>query len=54
MCSDGGLEEVEEEMNGGKILYAFCRVTDPNTKLPKNVLINWVCPSKAVEWLLFL
>lgn len=40
--SDGGLDEVVEEMNGGKCLYAFMRVKDPNTQLPKNVLINWV------------
>ena len=33
-----------EELSGGKVMYAFCRVIDPNTKLPKNVLVNWVCP----------
>jgi hypothetical protein len=38
---DGGLDEIVDEMNGGKCLYAFLRVTDPNTQLPKNVLINW-------------
>lgn len=42
VCIDGGLDEVVEEMNGGKVLYAFLRVIDPNTELPKNVLINWV------------
>ena len=31
-----------DEMSGGKVLYAFLQVTDPNTQLPKNVLINWV------------
>ena len=40
---DGGLDELVDEMSGGKCLYAFLRVTDPNTQLPKNVLINWVC-----------
>ena len=39
---DGGLDEMVDEMNGGKCLYAFLRVIDPNTQLPKNVLINWV------------
>lgn len=39
---DGGVDEVVEEMNGGKVLYAFLRVIDPNTELHKNVLINWV------------
>uniref|UniRef100_A0A8C7X0S8 ADF-H domain-containing protein n=1 Tax=Oryzias sinensis TaxID=183150 RepID=A0A8C7X0S8_9TELE len=38
---DGGLEEVLEELNSGKVMYAFCRVQDPNSGLPKYVLINW-------------
>lgn len=42
-ASDGGLEELVEELNSGKIMYAFCRVQDPNSGLPKYVLINWVC-----------
>ena len=40
--TDGGLDEMMDEMSGGKVLYAFLQVTDPNTQLPKNVLINWV------------
>ena len=39
---DGGFEEAVDEFNGGKMMYGFIRVTDPNTQLPKNVLINWV------------
>lgn len=39
---DGGLEELFEELNSGKVMYAFCRVQDPNSGLPKYVLINWV------------
>lgn len=42
---DGGLEELVEELNSGKVMYAFCRVQDPNSGLPKYVLINWVCAS---------
>ncbi|XP_012255674.1 drebrin-like protein [Athalia rosae] len=38
---DGGLEEMIEELNSGKIMYAFCRVIDKKTSLPKCVLINW-------------
>ncbi|XP_035996430.1 drebrin-like protein B [Fundulus heteroclitus] len=38
---DGGLEELVEELNSGKVMYAFCRVSDPNSGLPKYVLINW-------------
>ncbi len=41
--SDGGLEELVEELNSGKVMYAFCRVQDPNSGLPKYVLVNWVC-----------
>lgn len=37
----GGIEEMIEDMNSGKIMYAFCRVHDPKTNLPKSVLINW-------------
>lgn len=40
--SDGGLEEMVEELNSGKVMYGFCRVKDPNSGLPKYVLINWV------------
>ncbi|TRY81611.1 hypothetical protein DNTS_031007 [Danionella cerebrum] len=38
---DGGLEEMVEELNSGKVMYGFCRVKDPNSGLPKYVLINW-------------
>ncbi|PWA31953.1 hypothetical protein CCH79_00019290 [Gambusia affinis] len=37
----GGLEELVEELSSGKVMYAFCRVSDPNSGLPKYVLINW-------------
>ncbi|XP_013391294.1 drebrin-like protein B isoform X2 [Lingula anatina] len=38
---DGDLEEMVDELNSGKIMYAYCRVQDPNTNLWKNVIINW-------------
>ncbi|KAE8619040.1 hypothetical protein XENTR_v10009575 [Xenopus tropicalis] len=38
---DGGLEELVEELSSGKVMYAFCRVKDPNSGLPKFVLVNW-------------
>lgn len=44
-CADGGLEEMVEELNSGKVMYAFCRVRDPNSGLPKYILINWVRPT---------
>lgn len=40
--AEGGLEELVEELSSGKVMYAFCRVKDPNSGLPKFVLINWV------------
>ena len=40
--TDGGIDEMIDEMSGGKVLYAFLQVTDPNTQLPKNVFVNWV------------
>jgi len=39
---DGGIEELTEDLSGGKILYAYVKVIDPNTNLPKFVFINWV------------
>lgn len=38
---DGGIEELKEELSSGQIMYAFLKVTDPKTSLPKCVLINW-------------
>ena len=39
---EDGLEEMVDELSGSKIMYAYCRVVDPNTNLPKFVLVNWV------------
>lgn len=38
---EGGIEEMAEDLNSSKIQYAYCRVLDSNTNLPKYVLINW-------------
>lgn len=40
---EGGLEEMVEEFNSGKVMYVFCRVKDFNFGLFKFVFINWVC-----------
>ncbi len=40
--TEGDLEEMVEELSGGKVMYGFIQVTDPNTQLLKNVLVNWV------------
>ena len=39
-----------EELSGGKMMYAFLRVKDPNTSLFKNVLVNWVSFCPHVQW----
>ncbi|KAH8236160.1 hypothetical protein KR032_011076 [Drosophila birchii] len=38
---DGGVEELTEDLNSGKIMYAFVRIEDPKTGLKKYLLINW-------------
>ena len=32
---------MKEDLNANKIMYAFIRVEDPKTSLPKFVLLNW-------------
>jgi len=38
---EDGLDELVEDFNPSKIQYAFLKVEDPKTSLPKFVLINW-------------
>ncbi|EDW19705.1 drebrin-like protein [Drosophila mojavensis] len=38
---DGGVEELTEDLNSGKIMYAFLQIEDPKTGLNKYLLINW-------------
>lgn len=38
---EGELADLLEDFNEGRIQYAFVKVKDPNTALPKNVLIAW-------------
>lgn len=41
-CStEGELADLVEDFNEGRIQFAFVKVKDPNTALPKNVLIAW-------------
>ncbi|KAK0730550.1 hypothetical protein B0H67DRAFT_548481 [Lasiosphaeris hirsuta] len=39
--ADGELADLIEDFNEGRIQFAFVKVKDPNTRLPKNVLIAW-------------
>ncbi|KAJ3092743.1 hypothetical protein HK102_003618, partial [Quaeritorhiza haematococci] len=38
---DGGLEELAEEFDESKIQYAFARVIEPISGLPKYILVSW-------------
>ncbi|GBP37826.1 Drebrin-like protein [Eumeta japonica] len=38
---DGGLTELIDELNSGKIMYAFLKVDVPDSSIAKYVLINW-------------
>ncbi|XP_068148533.1 drebrin-like protein [Drosophila tropicalis] len=38
---EGGVEELNEDLNSGKIMYAYVRIEDPKTGLNKYLLINW-------------
>ncbi|KAL7848106.1 hypothetical protein AOLI_G00228240 [Acnodon oligacanthus] len=38
---DGGLEEMVQEFNSGKVMYGFCRVLDSSSGVSKLILINW-------------
>lgn len=38
---DGGVEELSEDLNSGKIMYAFLQIEDPKTGLNKYLLVNW-------------
>lgn len=40
-AAKGSLDDLVEEFSDGKVQYALARVSDPNTHLPKFVLINW-------------
>ena len=45
---EGELEDLFEEFSDGRIQFAFVRVKDPNTSLPKFVLVAWVCHESYV------
>lgn len=40
-CSEGELVDLIDEFSDGRIQFAFAKVNDPNTTLPKHVLIAW-------------
>ncbi|KAK1072434.1 actin binding protein, partial [Friedmanniomyces endolithicus] len=38
---EGELQDLVEDMSDGRIQFAFVKVKDPNTTLPKSVLVAW-------------
>ena len=49
------MDELTEDFNPSKIQYAFLKVEDQKTSLPKFVLINWqVCISFSHEHFILL
>jgi hypothetical protein len=45
--SEGELVDLIEDFSEGRVQFAFVKVKDPNTTLPKYVLIGWVSPKVA-------
>jgi hypothetical protein len=45
--SEGELIDLIEDFSEGRVQFAFVKVKDPNTTLPKYVLIGWVSPKVA-------
>ena len=39
--TEGELADLIDEFSEGRVQFAYVKVTDPNTGLPKNVLIAW-------------
>jgi hypothetical protein len=39
---EGELVDLIEDFSEGRVQFAFVKVKDPNTTLPKYVLIGWV------------
>lgn len=42
--------DLVEEFSDGRIQFAFVKVKDPNTTLPKSVLIAWVRLFRMCIW----
>ena len=40
--TEGELSDLIEDFSEGRVQFAFVKVKDPNTTLPKYVLIGWV------------
>ncbi|XP_063697165.1 drebrin-like protein [Culicoides brevitarsis] len=38
---DGGLMELQEDLNAGKVLYGFIKILEPEAQVTKYVLLHW-------------
>lgn len=47
VTAEGELVDLIEDFSEGRIQFAYVKVKDPNSGLPKNVLIAWVCQNQA-------
>lgn len=42
MQTEGELLDLIDDFSEGRVQFAFVKVKDPNTTLPKYILIGWV------------
>ena len=47
--AEGELSDLVDEFSDGRIQFAFVKVKDPNSGLPKCVLIAWVCGEPKIK-----
>ncbi len=40
----GGLTEITLTFDSSRVMYGFCSLKEPNSALPRYILINWVSP----------
>ncbi len=45
---EGELVDLIEDFSEGKVQFSFLKVKDPNTTLPKYVLIGWVSSATSL------
>ncbi|KAJ8276811.1 hypothetical protein COCON_G00085630 [Conger conger] len=41
-CGGGGLAEIAGAVDQTRVMYGFCSMKEPNSALPRYILINWV------------
>lgn len=51
--SEGELEDLIEDFNEGRVQFAFLKIKDPNSGLPKHALIAWVCLTLQLQHMVY-